>query len=644
MPEVQIEMADFDPNYHQAQTENIHNSDHGFPHLDEEDAADYLKELQAILLDNESTFLENENFGQLKKGLISLDWGINNTFIPVNKEDVGSIIAFSLSTNSYYEGLARQNYMEFQSKIDQNSGEELDMNTKIHSTPKNNMTLNPKDYLEKRSSTNTQITGLQNQLINAKSTGDSKKKERIRLNDKTDVLDSEYQPHHIESEFLSYEKINFKLKWSTSKKDMKMKVFKNIFRVDHIHGNVQEYCHKDKNVDEKVLPKYSKNFLEDENIMNFYSELNELKKTLEYESANAKPRPRRQHPDISMESINSVYNVPSPTNKMQKLPSVLNPTDMNTSMHNITSQADIVITPMQPPVHHLTEKYKSKKVFTNLGEENLDFEVTIYFPKKFEALRKFYCGSHEDFIKSIMKTKDWADNSGGKQKGKFFKSGDEKYIFKEIRTGDIRMFTEFAPRYFDYLCKSFFHNFPCALAKILGAYKISIRSNSNKNKVSEKYYVITENLNYGITNEKSILRYDLKGSTRNRYIKTEDWALSKPGQGKVLLDTNFMLDNKARPMVLKNVYYKILMICINNDSLFFSRSNIVDYSLLVIIDKEKKTVRFGIIDYIQQYTMEKMVESKFKAIIAAGDVPTIVDPNPYKTRFQEAIRKYFIGV
>lgn len=84
------------------------------------------------------------------------------------------------------------------------------------------------------------------------------------------------------------------------------------------------------------------------------------------------------------------------------------------------------------------------------------------------------------------------------------------------------------------------------------------------------------------------------------------------------------------------------MICINNDSLFFSRSNIVDYSLLVIIDKEKKTVRFGIIDYIQQYTMEKMVESNFKAIVT-GDVPTIVDPNPYKTRFQEAIRKYFIG-
>lgn len=113
------------------------------------------------------------------------------------------------------------------------------------------------------------------------------------------------------------------------------------------------------------------------------------------------------------------------------------------------------------------------------------------------------------------------------------------------------------------------------------------------------------------------------GSTRNRYTKPDDWQVNRTGQAKVLLDTNFILDNKSKPMALKNVYYKILMIWINNDSLFFSRSNIVDYSLLVIIDNEKKTVRFGIIDYIQQYDGKKMIESKFKAIIAAGDIPTI---------------------
>ena len=36
------------------------------------------------------------------------------------------------------------------------------------------------------------------------------------------------------------------------------------------------------------------------------------------------------------------------------------------------------------------------------------------------------------------------------------------------------MFLEFAPQYFDYLCKSFFHDYPCTLAKIVGVYKIKI--------------------------------------------------------------------------------------------------------------------------------------------------------------------------
>lgn len=155
-----------------------------------------------------------------------------------------------------------------------------------------------------------------------------------------------------------------------------------------------------------------------------------------------KAKSKRQQESVALDDTSN-YSISSPAGRLSRA----------------TSRV-IEITPAQPPVHLMTEKYKSKKVFTNLLEENLDFEVTIYFPKKFEALRKFYCGSHEDFIKSIMKTNDWADNSGGKQKGNFFKSGDQKYVFKEIRPGDIRMFTEFAPRYFDYLCKSFFHNFP----------------------------------------------------------------------------------------------------------------------------------------------------------------------------------------
>jgi len=104
--------------------------------------------------------------------------------------------------------------MEFQSKFDQNSGEEMDINNKLNTGTKigNHSNKGPQDYVEKRDGTGG-FNGLKNQLSSNKTTTDNKKKEQIRLNDKTDVLDSEYQPHHIESEFLSYEKINFKLKW-----------------------------------------------------------------------------------------------------------------------------------------------------------------------------------------------------------------------------------------------------------------------------------------------------------------------------------------------------------------------------------------------------------------------------------------------
>ena len=84
------------------------------------------------------------------------------------------------------------------------------------------------------------------------------------------------------------------------------------------------------------------------------------------------------------------------------------------------------------------------------------------------------------------------------------------------------MFLEFAPQYFDYLCKSFFHNYPCALCKILGAFKIKIMTaKENGTKITKKHIYITENLNYGIKpeDEGHIVRYDLKGSTLNRFVK-----------------------------------------------------------------------------------------------------------------------------
>jgi len=49
---------------------------------------------------------------------------------------------------------------------------------------------------------------------------------------------------------------------------------------------------------------------------------------------------------------------------------------------------------------------------------------------------------------------------------------------------------------------------------------------------------------------------------------------------------------------MQNSMKRILKIAIANDSLYLTKHSIIDYSMFVIINPVKKTVRVGIIDYI----------------------------------------------
>ena len=91
----------------------------------------------------------------------------------------------------------------------------------------------------------------------------------------------------------------------------------------------------------------------------------------------------------------------------------------------------------------------------HLFHKPLDFNVKVYFPNQFEALRKVYCGSYTDFLQSIYKSEIWSDNSGGKTKSPFLKSHDHKYVIKIVKHGEIKMFESMSDSYFEYLSKSF---------------------------------------------------------------------------------------------------------------------------------------------------------------------------------------------
>lgn len=102
---------------------------------------------------------------------------------------------------------------------------------------------------------------------------------------------------------------------------------------------------------------------------------------------------------------------------------------------------------------------------------------------------------------------------------------------------------------------------------------------------------------------------------------------------------------------------------VHNDTLFLAKSNVMDYSLLVGIDQDRKQLVIGIVgnlshvtnwcvsmcllDYIRTYTWDKKLESWVKEsglLGGGGKEPTIVTPGQYKKRFRDAMERYFTMV
>lgn len=96
------------------------------------------------------------------------------------------------------------------------------------------------------------------------------------------------------------------------------------------------------------------------------------------------------------------------------------------------------------------------------------------------------------------------------------------------------MFKKFALDYFKHMHRHFSESKPSLLTKIFGMFEIRDRG-------SVEYYLVMENLLYGMGDANNLSVYDLKGSETNR------WEKKKKG---VLLDTNFRIDRNAEPIPL----------------------------------------------------------------------------------------------
>ncbi|CAL8266391.1 unnamed protein product [Lota lota] len=274
------------------------------------------------------------------------------------------------------------------------------------------------------------------------------------------------------------------------------------------------------------------------------------------------------------------------------------------------------------------------------SDANAKFYCRIYYAEEFHKMRdEIMESSEDDFVRSLSHCVNWQAR-GGKSGAVFYATEDDRFILKQMPRLEVQSFLDFAPHYFTYITKAVQQKRPTALAKILGVYRIGYK-NSQNNTEKKLDLLVMENLFYG---RKMAQVFDLKGSLRNRNVKTDS---GKESCEVVLLDENLLKLVHDNPLYIRAHCKAILRTAIHSDAYFLSSHLIIDYSLLVGRDDTTDQLVVGIIDYIRTFTWDKKLEMVVKStgiLGGQGKMPTVVSPELYRARFCEAMDKYFLMV
>ncbi|PHU14820.1 putative 1-phosphatidylinositol-3-phosphate 5-kinase FAB1C [Capsicum chinense] len=262
------------------------------------------------------------------------------------------------------------------------------------------------------------------------------------------------------------------------------------------------------------------------------------------------------------------------------------------------------------------------------------YSVLCLYASQFRHLRDRWCTSEVDFIASLSRCRSW-DAKGGKSNSLFAKTVDDRFIIKEIKRAEFDSFLKFAPSYFEYMDQCHAKRNQTCLAKILGIYQVNVRPRGGKE--TRHDLMVMENLSFGRVTTR---QYDLKGALHARF------SAAGNGAGDVLLDQNFVNDMNVSPLYVGTRSKRALQRAVWNDCTFLKSINVMDYSLLVGVDSQRRELVCGIIDYLRQYTWDKQLENWVKSslVIPKNQLPTIVSPKEYYKRFRKFIDTHFLSV
>ncbi|KAJ2100997.1 Mitochondrial distribution and morphology protein 12 [Coemansia sp. S100] len=280
---------------------------------------------------------------------------------------------------------------------------------------------------------------------------------------------------------------------------------------------------------------------------------------------------------------------------------------------------------MDMPGHHPRFEFAAEKT---------KFVCEVFYIAQFEALRRCN-GCEGSYIESLSRCMPYIAQ-GGKSGSAFLRTRDKRFIIKEVLNAESEAFLKFAPFYFKHMYRTYRDVLLTVLVKIFGFCRVSYR-NARTKKWVEMNVIIMENLFYERTCKPT---FDLKGSERNRMV-------DETGLNEVLQDENFVKLIRKNPLCIRQQTKRHLHDAIWNDTLFLSKMNVMDYSLLVGVDERNNELVIGIVDFIRTFTWDKKLESWVKEasiLGGGGKSPTIVSPKQYKKRFREAMERYFLMV
>ena len=250
---------------------------------------------------------------------------------------------------------------------------------------------------------------------------------------------------------------------------------------------------------------------------------------------------------------------------------------------------------------------------------------------------KAACGvSNQDIIEAFSLMTNFSyfknNNTAGRSGAFIMVTFNERFVLKIVNRKERYLLLDILPAYTKRVCEC-----PKSkIARILGMFKVTSSKHS---------FIIMENI---IKAKEKALVFDLKGSMDDRYVQVEGTF-----SGAILKDGNFleMHEKVCFDKQEKEEFLNILA----DDLKFFTKHNIIDYSLLIAIYSEninnesrynmygsnQKLYSLGIIDFLQEYSFEKKLELLVKRI--KGKVNTSVCSSvKYSRRFLTFIGQEFL--